>query len=251
MADKSNLEIARDATRIAANLGVADVAVSVRRSRFLELTYRDGELEKIQESTTRGLSATLYHEGRYSSSSTSDLRPASIEQFLGQAVTLTGLLEPDEYRKLPDPALYEGRPTDDLELEDPGYDDVDVDQRKKIAAAMEAAAHDDPSVISASATVYDSLSENVKVHSNGFEGSTRSTSYWSGAKVTVEDEGDKRPEASWWVGDRRFADLDTGKIGHKALQRALARVGSGPVETRRCPMVVENVVARRLLSPLL
>lgn len=251
MDDRSILEIARLAVQAAADLGVADTAVSASRDRFLELTHRDGALEKIQESTSRSLSATLYHDGRYSSHSTSDLRPDAVRQFLAQAVELTALLQPDEHRKLPDPALYEGRSDADLQLEDPGYDAVDVDRRKHIAAAIEQAAHADPEVISATSTVYDQHSESVLIHSNGFEGSERSTSFWIGAKVTVEDEGDARPEASWFIGDRRFADLDHDGVGARALARARERIGSGPVATRRCPMVVENVVARRLLSPLL
>lgn len=251
MDERSSLDIAHVAVRIATELGVADVAISVHRNRFLELTYRDKKLERIQESTSRGLSATLYHDGRYSSHSTSDLRPDAVEQFLTHAVALTALLERDEHRRLPDPKLYEGRSDADLQLEDPKYDEVTVDQRKEIAAAVQAAAYADARVISANATVYDQLGETLLIHSNGFEGSQRSTSYWIGAKATVEGEGDARPEASWWIGDRRFADLDHGAVGGIALRRALERIGSGQVKTRRCPMVVENHVARRLLSPLL
>jgi len=242
---------AHDAMMTAQGLGLKDVAISVSRNRFLDISFRDGKLEKIQESTSRSLDATLYHEGRYSSSTTSDLRPAAVERFLQQARDMTALLTVDPFRALPDPSLYEGQADVDLQLEDPGYAALDIDRRKQLVQALWTAAEDDERVISATSGTYDSASESVRLHSNGFEGYRRSTNFWMGAQVTVRDEGDRRPMGSWWIGSRRHGELDDPReVGNQALQRALQRLGSGPVTTRRCPMVLENTTARRALSPL-
>ena len=246
------LKIARDAMDTATGLGLGELAITVDRSRFLEISFREGKLEKIQESTQRSLGATLYQDGRYTSSSTSDLRPEAVRKFLEQARDMTALLTPDPYRSLPDPALYEGQADVDLDLVDPDYDALDVDRRKELALALWEAATADEGVISATSTTYDSFSEEVRLHSNGFEGTTASSDFWMGAQVTVRDEGDKRPAAGWWVGDRRHGRLpDAGEVGARALTRARSRLGSAPVVTRRCPLVVENTTSRRLLSPVI
>ena len=244
-------QTASDAMKTAQSLGLKDVAISVSRNRFLDISYRDGKLEKIQESTSRSLDATLYHEGRYSSSTTSDLRPDSVMRFLEQARDMTALLTADPFRALPDPALYEGQADVDLQLEDPDYATLDIDRRKQLVSTLWASARDDERVISATSGTYDSASESVLLHSNGFEGQRRSTNFWMGAQVTVRDAGDRRPMGSWWIGDRRHGELtDPEGVGRKALQRATQRLGSEPVTTRRCPMVIENKTARRVLSPL-
>lgn len=246
------LKIARDAMDTATGLGLQELAVTVDRSRFLEISFREGKLEKIQESTSRSLGATLYQDGRYTSSSTSDLRPEAIQRFLAQARDMTALLTPDPFRSLPDPALYEGQAGVDLDLVDPDYDALDVDRRKELALTLWEAATADEGVISATSTIYDSFSEGVRLHSNGFEGSQASSDFWMGAQVTVRDEGDKRPAAGWWVGDRRHGRLpDAGEVGARALQRARSRLGAGPAVTRRCPMVLENTTSRRILSPVI
>jgi len=244
-------QTAHDAMKTAQGLGLKDVAISVSRNRFLDISYRDGKLEKIQESTSRSLDATLYHEGRYSSSTTSDLRPDVVSSFMQQARDMTVLLTPDPYRTLPEPSLYQGQADVDLELEDPDYASLDIDRRKQLVETLWKSARDDEQVISATSGTYDSASESVLLHSNGFEGQRRSTNFWMGAQVTVRDEGDRRPMGSWWIGDRRHGTLtDPEGVGRKALQRALQRLGSTPLTTRRCPMVIDNKTARRVLSPL-
>jgi len=252
MSNDDLLKIARDAMDTATGLGLEELAITVDRSRFLEISFREGKLEKIQESTSRSLGATIYQDGRYTSSSTSDLRPEVVKRFLEQARDMTALLTPDPFRSLPDPTLYEGQAEVDLELVDPDYEALDVDRRKELALELWEAATADDAVISATSTVYDSLSEGVRLHSNGFEGIQASSDFWMGAQVTVRDEGDKRPAAGWWVGDRRHSRLpDAGEVGAKALKRAQSRLASGPALTRRCPMVVENTTSRRLLSPVI
>ena len=242
---------AHDAMKTAQGLGLNEVAISASRNRFLDISYRDGKLEKIQESTSRSLDATLYHEGRYSSSTTSDLRPDAVQRFLEQARDMTVLLTADPFRALPDPSLYEGQADVDLQLEDPDYATLDIDRRKQLVETLWTSARGDDRVISATSGTYDSASESVLLHSNGFEGQRRSTNFWMGAQVTVRDEGDRRPMGSWWIGDRRHGALtDPEGVGHEALQRALQRLGSEPATTRRCPMVIENKTARRVLSPL-
>ena len=79
---------ARTAMALAKKLGAADAAAFASTSRDLETTWRDGKLEKISEATSRSISLNLFVDGRYGSMSTSDLRPAAMQTFVENAVSM-------------------------------------------------------------------------------------------------------------------------------------------------------------------
>src|SRR5512143_1091092 len=114
----SLLDIARRAAQLALSRGAGEAAAGTYRARHVELSWRDGKLEKVTEATTRGLGLDLYVDGRYASVSTSDLRPDALERFVAGSVALARTLSPDPHRRLPDPALYAGLPEVDLDLLD-------------------------------------------------------------------------------------------------------------------------------------
>ena len=113
------VDTARHAVSLAQKQGATEASATVGRTREVEMQWRDGQLDKVSEATTRGLSLQLFVEGRYASVSTSDLRPEALERFISDSISLTRALAPDEFRRLPDPELYAGRAQLDLELEDP------------------------------------------------------------------------------------------------------------------------------------
>ena len=94
------LSRAEQAVAAALRLGASGARASARSGRDVELRLRDGEIEKLQDAGSRGLSVELFVDGRYSSHSTADLRPASVEAFLRDAVALTRALAPDPHRRL-------------------------------------------------------------------------------------------------------------------------------------------------------
>ena len=246
------LEQARTAVQLALDVGADDVVAGVSRGRALEFRWRDGKLEKVQEDTSRGLGVSLYVDGRFSRHSTNDIEPNRLRAFLADAVALTRHLEPDPYRKIPDPELYEGRREVDLDLLDPTLLALDRDQRiawcKTLAEAAEG--HDD--VISASTGVMDSHGASARVSSNGFEGSHEASSVWYGAEVTISDGDTKRPEAWRWVGGTYLDGLPTpAETGAEALRRVLSRRGAEKIPSLKATMVVDPEAASPLLGRVL
>ena len=108
------LAVANQCIEIAKGAGAKDAGARAYRVRDVSLDWRDGKIERISESTTRGVMLQLYVDGRYSSHSTTDLRPERLQHFIKEAVALTRALQPDPHRKIPDPALFKDRPTADL-----------------------------------------------------------------------------------------------------------------------------------------
>jgi PmbA protein len=246
-------EIAQHALDTALRKGAAEVAVRVGRTRFTSLSFRDRKLDKSEASTSSSLTLTLYLEGRYSSNSTCDLRPDAVAAFCDQLVAMTRKLAPDSHRRLPEPEYYLGRSERELGLYDDQHAALSVDRRKELARAVEDAARGaSDRVISATATFYDDVTESVRLHSNGFRGSRRDTSFWAQVESSVRGDGDKKPEDWSVAGSRRLATLgDPAPVGRDATQRALQQIGANKIDSARLPLVIENRAAGRLMSHLL
>ena len=246
---------ARDAVSAAQTAGAQEAAARVARVREVAVQWRDGQIEQITESTTRGLALSLYVDGRFASVSTSDLRRQAIAPFIADAVAMTRTLAEDPFRTLPDPSLYANRPDIDLHFADPDYQKVTADRRRDLARAIEEAARSVPGaerVLSVTTSVSDSRSEVFRVTSNGFEGERIDTSFWLSGSVTVQDEDGRRPEDGDFSGGRFVRDLgDPAEVGQSSTRRALARLGSSKAESKAMTLVLDNRVGGRLVGALL
>ena len=65
------LHSATAAVEMARNAGAQDAWASLSRDRSVSYTFRDGKIEKVEESTSRGLGISLYVDDRYSTHSPS------------------------------------------------------------------------------------------------------------------------------------------------------------------------------------
>src|SRR5687767_4403086 len=188
--------IAHAAVKTARAKGANEVAVRAYKVRDVAVQWRDGKLEQINESTTRGIGLQLYVDGRYSAVSTSDLRPDALDVFIADSVAMTRTLVKDPFRFLPEPKLYEGQAAVDLQLEDPAYPTVTPDTRRRLARELEEAARavkGSEAILSVTTGFNDTRAEMLRVASNGFEGRRVDTSFWTSAQVTVKDGDGRRP----------------------------------------------------------
>ncbi|MGN6185863.1 MAG: TldD/PmbA family protein [Thermoanaerobaculia bacterium] len=252
--DQDMLAIAHSCISIAKSAGANDAAARAYRVRDVSLDYRDGNVEKISESTTRGVSIQLYVDGRYSSVSTSDLRPDALKSFIGDSVALAKTIAADPFRALPDPALYKGQASTDLQLEDPKYSTVTADEGRKIAKVMHDAARsvkNADSILSITSSFSSNLVENWMVTSNGFSGSNRGTSFFLSAGVSAKDADGRRPEEYDYAGSRFWGSVpDAAALGRSAAQRTLNRLGSKKGESAEMTVMIDNRAVGRLVSML-
>lgn len=248
------LDVAKDAVALALKKGAEGAVARAYRSRDVDLTWRDGRVEKTSEATTRGVSMALYVDGRYSAVSTSDLRPEGLSSFLDDTIAMARSLAKDPHRSLPDPKLYAGRSTADLQLLDPRHEAVTPDVRRRLAKDLEDAARavkGSEAIVSVTTSTSDAHSESARFSSNGFEGQMEQTSFWISADVSVKDPDGRKPEAWWSAGARAFGDLmSPAEVGRLAGERAIERIGSKKTESVVLPLVIENRAAGRLVSAL-
>ncbi len=237
------------AVDLALKSGADDAVASVSRSQNTRFTYRDGKVEQVQQSASCGLHLRLYVDSRYSSHSTTDLRPEQVRRFVEDAVLLTRHLQPDPYRAIPDPALYADRSTADLDLDDPAVRDLPRDLCLGWLRGMDAVAHGDARVISATSQVSFGSSSSAMVSSNGFEGSRGGAHVSYGSSVTLNEGDGRRPEAHRYVNARHLTDLPAPETAAaEALRRALDRLGSRKAPSARATLVVDPEAGGNLLS---
>lgn len=247
--------LAEHALRYAQQQGASEAAVQIGCGRFVEVRRREGAIERLRASTSRGLSLSLFCEGRYSANATSVLERSAVERFVDESLAMTRHLHPDPHRALADPTLYgPSSPGAPLELYDDSYDALTMDERLAALSRLEAAAREAlggaEASISSGHTSQSSAS--LQLHSNGFAGQRERTHFVCGASVSVRDVGDKRPQDHAWVTCCQRADLpELQEVGAEAARRTLARRGAKKIGSGRMVLVVENRAAGRLVSALL
>lgn len=250
--DQDMLAIAQSCIAMAKSAGAGAASARAYRVRDVSLDWREGKVEKISESTTRGVSIQLYADGRYGSVSTSDLRPDALKQFISDSIVLTKSIASDPFRVLPEPELYKGQSGADLRLEDPKYTGVTADDGRKIAKIAHDAARavkGSEAITSVTASFSSNLVENWMVTSNGFSGSNRGTSFFTSVGVSVKDNDGRRPEDYDYAGSRFIGELvDPAAIGRSAAQRALNRLGSKKGETAATMVAIDNRAGGRLVG---
>jgi PmbA protein len=247
------IDLAADVVRRCQALGAAEVTAAVAEGRSVSVTRRDRKVEEATEATTRRLSVALLVEDRYSSHSTSDLRPEALSAFLERAVAASRLLEPDADHRLPELALC-GRSRTDAALEttDPEVVALSSEDRAARVAAIEEAvlarAGDD--FVSGTAWISDGSSRAAEVTSHGFADETSGAWLSVGASVTLAEPG-RRPEGSVGYAARFLGDLpDAERLAAEAFERADENVGAGPIASGTYPMLLDARVAGRILGLL-
>lgn len=246
------INTAATAVDMARKAGAAHVFATATTSRDTEVRIRDQVLEKAQASISQGLSLRIWVDGRYSQHNTSDLREATLGDFIADAVALTRALEPDPHRVVPDPALFTPLPSDDLDLVDGAVDRLTTEDRVAALTRIEASSRAHPKVISATASAWDNHNAGALVGSNGFSGTWAQTSAWMGVEVTLRDEGDRRPQGGSWMGGRHLSAVPSPEsIGQDALDRVAMRLGAKKGPTIKTTLIVEPRAAGRLLNALL
>ncbi|MBX3230909.1 MAG: TldD/PmbA family protein [Labilithrix sp.] len=252
---KALAESAKTALQLAKKHGCSDASANASMEREVNTQWRDGKIEKVSDATSKSVSLGVYVDGKYGSMTTNDLRPAALDKFVADAVSLVRALAKDPHRKLPDPSLYAGRHEGDLEIFDPDVAGLTSEMRVARARSLEEAARSVPGsdkIVSVTTNVGDSTYHSFRVTTNGFEGGYRATSIWVDAETAVKDDDGRRPEDYSAAAVRFAKDLPSdAEIGKDATLRALAKLGAKKMGSGTMPIIVEARAARGLLGHLM
>jgi PmbA protein len=238
------------ALELARARGASDAEVETSAAVGQSVTVRLGEVETVEYNRDKGLAVTVYFGQRRGNASTSDVSDAAIAQAVDAACAIARHTAPDPAAGLPDDdRLYRG-PAPDLDLRHPW--NLGVEPAIALARATEAAARAvDPRIAnSEGATVSSWDSDFVFASSRGFLGGYPGSRSSIGCGV-IAVEGDAMQRDAWYSSERDPARLETAdRVGRRAGERAIARLGAKRVPTTEVPVLFEAPVAGSLIGHL-
>lgn len=252
MITKEQKELAHWAMQYALKKGCQQCRVGIYSGSESSFEVRDTQLDKLQQAEENQMVIYLFVDGRYGSISTNRMERHELEKFISDGIASVRFLAEDPARKLPDPSLYFSGSEASLELYDPKFQSVSADKKLKLAKTAAAEIYgQDPRLISVSAGYGDNESFAYIVASNGFEGESATSSFGVSVSASVKADGDARPESYWYDETLTWESLQKQGVGHKALERALRKIGQAKILSGKYQMLVENMATRTLLSPLI
>jgi PmbA protein len=251
MTTQEKYNLVQWAIEFALKQGAQEVSAVISDSRSNRIEIREQKIDRLEQSTQQNLSLRLYVNRKFSEHSTNRLKKESLERFVSEAVAATRYLSEDEFRTLPDPELCYKGGGPILNTLDKNFHNVDPQRKIDLTYAVEREIFGkEERIISVSASYADGMGERIMAASNGFRGETANSYYSLGASVSVMGDG-ARPSSGWSESAIILEKLTTTGIGQTALNRALSRIGQRKIVSARMPMIVENISAARMLSPLI
>jgi PmbA protein len=250
----SMLEARRDLESIVAGAleearraGAAQAEAGVSTDVGLSVTVRLGEVESLEYQRDRGMGVTVYVEGRKGSASTADLSREAVRETVLKAVSIARFTAVDPCAGLADAEMM-AREVPDLALHHPW--DVDAEAAIDIARRMEAEALGFDGRIRNSEGGSVSTHSGLRVYGNshGFLGGYPTTTH-SLSCVVMGQDGEEMQRDYWYTTARDAGRLEAPEaVGRRAAERAVARLGSRKLSTRRAPVVFVAEQARGLIG---
>src|SRR5256712_1632406 len=221
--------------------------VFLREAQSGSVEIKEGAMEAVIARGERGIGIRALDDQRLGFAYTSDLSANGIRACVDIARRMSALTERDE-----DLALAT-RPIDDADLDiyQAGIVDRPLSERGAIALAVEEAARaTDPRVKQFRKTTYsDSESTTMIATTTGVRASFRE-SYCGVMTSAVASENGDRQIGYHGEAARRFGELEPARVGQRAAQRAVEKLGAKPLATQKVPVVLDPWMAMELLRAI-
>lgn len=242
-------DLARLALDHAARQGATACEVDVSESIGQTVNVRRQDVDTIEYNRDKGLGITVHLGQRRGHASSSDFSAAAVRETVEAALAIARYTAEDDCAGLPEAELL-AKHAPDLDLCHPWS--VSVPAAIDLAKRCEQAAFDvSPSITnSEGATVSTQQSHFVLANSLGFIAGYPSTQHFVACSV-IAGEGEQMQRDSWYTASRDPAKLAAAeRIGDYTARRALARLGSRKLTTRKCPVIFEAPIALSLIGNL-
>jgi PmbA protein len=216
--------------------------------RSFTASVRLGQVDTVKHARDQRLSLRVFAGRASAAASTSDLSRASLERLVDEATALARVTGEDPHAGLPEPGELIGA-VPDLELEDPGGEELEPEAKIALARRAEAAAlESDPRITNSEGAEYwDRRAGYAYATSHGFARGY-ATSGFGLSVAPVASAGGEMQRDSWYSAARHRAALEPPEaIGRTAARRALRRLGARKMATTEVPVIFDPETAATLV----
>ena len=231
--------------------GVTEAYMNIGQSTGLSVSTLNGDVENIEFNKSRGMSVTVYSDGRRGRSSSSDLSKEAVESAVDAAYSIARHTSRDPDAVLPDDdLLVPASEIRDLDLCHPSEADSEsaialLSKTEKLALAM------DPRLKRSHGADYGySYGVGVMGNTHGFCSGYPTSSYSISLGLIGEKDG--AVETSGAFTHSRYPDrlMSAEELAREAADRTLRKLGPRKVQTMRVPIILENHLAAGLFGVL-
>lgn len=231
----------------AAELGATQAEAGASAGTGLSVTVRQQEVETLEYHRDQGLEVTVYFGHRKGSASTSDLRPASLDDTVAKACSLARFGAEDTAAGLA-PADRMATEFPDLQLYH--HWSLDTDSAVELATVCESAALQyDPRITnSEGATVSTYGGCRVYGNSHGFLAGYPDSQHSISCAVLGSAGSEMQRDYEYTVARDAAQLADAAVVGRQAAEHTVARLGARKLGTRRTPVIFPAKLARGLFG---
>lgn len=229
-----------------AGADASEASCAARESTSAEV--RLGKLEGMEREEGRSVALRAFIGKRQACASSTDLSEKGLRALAERTVAMAKAAPEDPYCGLLEERYRAKGARIDLEQSDTAR--PTPEQLLELARACEAASLDVPGIAnSGGGGASSEVSTFVYMTSDGFEGAESGTSYSLGTQPIAEKDDDMERDYEWRT-KRFLADLPAPEIiGRAAGERTARRLGARKLESTKAPVIFENRLAGRILSP--
>lgn len=228
--------IAADVLLEAKKQGADQAEASISVGRGLSVNARLGEVETIEHHRDQGVGITVYKGKKKGSASSTKLDGSSIAEMVRAACAIARYTEDDPFSGLPEKDRLATQ-FPDLSLYHPW--DVSTEQAIEMAISCENAArfYDKKITNSEGASIQTFEGTRVFANSLGFNHGYPASRHSMSCSV-IGELGDSMQRDYWYTVARNATDMeDAIKVGEKASERTVKRLGARSISTRKCPVL--------------
>ncbi|MCH8842660.1 MAG: TldD/PmbA family protein [SAR324 cluster bacterium] len=224
-----------------------DVDLVLERQESLAVRVHKGRVEKVDQSTARGLGIRIVNEGRTGIAFTERLETHALEQAFLAAKENATLLDPTEVVMAEPPADIPHAGA--LGVYNPELESLTVADLEAAALEMESRALQADSRVTAVSrlAVYRSASERRLVSVHGVDYRQRQNSVGGYCQALLEENGSRKSGSYFW-NQRHWDPAAIATVGETATKRGADLLGAKPIAGGRLPVVLDPDCAPDLLS---
>jgi PmbA protein len=245
----SLLDTCEQLVKLARKAGATEAEAYAERTRDASVRVRDGEVEQLEQASSKGIGLRVIAGQRLGFTYGTDLSKDGLKRLAENAVALAKGAAKDPANGLPHGEDLGAALVGDY---DPAIEEISPEWKLRAAREAEQAARaEDPRVRKFDSTgAGDYLSQSAIFSSRGARGESRASYVYVYCSPVAEADGQLQT-ASWSDTRRSLSRLQPpAEVGRVAARRAARMLGARKPKTQRVPVVLEPQLAAGFIGGL-